>query len=498
MDFIKEIVLLLKNFQPEKIEIIGNNKHSNNKVNLFFQQVKNGKIKTDEEAMAYLYGDSTDRKNYNKLKSRLKEKLINATFFLDTNLTSYTDIQKAYYRCHRNWASTKILFGKSAKESGVILAEKTIKKSIKFEFTEIVINLGRMLRLHFATIEGNKKKFTYYNNLLFKYMPVLQAEIKAEEYYEKLLIHFANSKATKSNLAYEAKKYSEDLDQYKKIKSYNYLFFSHTVRVLRYEIINDHRAVVAECAKALIELRAKPFNLKNQLFGFLLRQFSCYLKLGMYKEAEAVSVECMDTMVEGTVNWFVFNQLYFSLLTYTNNYHLIDQTISQVITHPKLKFQSNKTKETWKIIQAYTIFLFEIGKIESIKNQSTFKIGRYLNELPKFSKDKKGANIHILITQILIALARKQYAFIIDKTMALSRYSSRYLKKDETYRSNCFIQILINLPRGNFYKDSLEFYAKKYIKKLQEAPLSSAKQSSEFEFIPYEVLLGYVLELCRE
>ena len=93
---------------------------------------------------------------------------------------------------------------------------------------------------------------------------------------------------------------------------------------------------------------------------------------------------------------------------------------------------------------------------------------------------------------------RKKYNFIIDKTAALSRYTSRYLKKDETYRSNCFIQILINLPRGNFHKDSFQFYAKKYIKRLQEAPLSSARQSSEFEFIPYEVLLEYVLELCKE
>ena len=499
MDFIPEIVLLLKTFQPKKIEIIGNNKISDTKINLFFQYVKDGEIKTDEEAMMHLYGNNKEsKKNYNKLKSRLKEKLINATFFLDLNSTKHTDIQKSYYQCHKNWASTKILFGRGVKGSAVILAEKTIKKAVKFEFTEIVINLSRTLRLHFATMEGNKKKFNHYNNLLSEYMPILQAELKAEEYYEKLLIHFANSKATKSELAATAKIYSQDLKQYKNTKSYNYLLNSHTVFVLRYEIINDHHSVIRECAKALIELKAKPFSLKNQLFGFLIKQFSCYLKLGQYEEAKALVVECRDTLTEGTGNWFVFNHLYFCLLTYTKDYHLIDQNVSRVIAHPQLKFKNNRTKETWKIIQAYTVFLYEARKIDSIEKQSNFKIGRYLNEVPKFSKDKRGANIHILITQILIALARKKYNFIIDKTAALSRYTSRYLKKDETYRSNCFIQILINLPRGNFHKDSFQFYAKKYIKKLQEAPLSSARQSSEFEFIPYEVLLEYVVELCKE
>ncbi len=497
MNFIQEIVLLLNNFQPKRIEIIGNNVNSDTKINLFFQYVKAGKIKTDEDAIAHLYGKDGNIKNYNKLKARLKEKLINATFFLETNLSDYTDIQRAYYRCHKNWASSRILFGRSAKESGVILAEKTIKQSIKFEFTEIIVNLSRMLRLHFSTVEGNKKKFNKYNSILNKYLPVLQAEIKAEEYYENLLIHFANSKATKSSLVLNAETYSRDLVQYTNVKTYNFLFYSYTVYVLRYELANDHLGVIEECSNALAELKAKPFLLRNQLFGFLIRQFSCYTKLGEYDKAKTVSDECEKMLVEGTVNWFKFHQLHFRLLTHTNNYHLIAQNIHQVVSHPNLKFQSANTKETWKIIQAYTIFLFEIKKIEKLNEKLTFKVGRYLNELPKFSKDKRGANIHILITQILIALARKKHDFIIDKTEALSRYSSRYLKKDETYRSNCFIHILINLPRGNFHKDSFLHYSKKHIKKLKDAPLNSAKQSSEFEFIPYEVLLDYVIGLCK-
>ena len=38
---------------------------------------------------------------------------------------------------------------------------------------------------------------------------------------------------------------------------------------------------------------------------------------------------------------------------------------------------------------------------------SKFKLGRFLNELPSFSKDKRGANIDILIIQILIFLLEK-------------------------------------------------------------------------------------------
>ncbi|MFK8009995.1 MAG: hypothetical protein AB8H03_26815 [Saprospiraceae bacterium] len=499
MDFIQEIVILLETFQVNKIEIIGNDKNSTTKLNQFFQGIKKGDIGSDEDAIKYLYQKNSNKASYNKLKSRLKEKLINSIFFLDTNHIHYTDIQRAYYYCHKNWAASRILFGRSAKESGVILAEKTFKKSLKFEFTEIIINLSRMLRLHFSTIKGSKRKYNYYNNLINEHLPILHAEIKAEEYYEELLIHFANSKATKPNLAAIAYNYSQNLKSYKGVSSYNFLFFSHTIHVIRYEIINDHINVIKESSNALIKLKKKPFTLRNQLFSFLIRKFSCYLKLGMFDEAKIVSRECQETLVEGTVNWFKFHQFNFCLLTYTKNYHLIHQMITPVTNHPNLKFQSDNVKETWKIIQAYTFFLYQRKKISKIENmeQSKFKLGKYLNELPKFSKDKRGANIHILITQILISLVQKKYDFIIDKTAALSRYSTRYLRKDETYRSNCFIQILMNLQKGNFYKDSFLLYSKKYIKMLNKNPLYSANQSAEFEFIPFEYLLNDVIDLCR-
>ena len=500
MIFFQELVDLINKHKTERIEIIGNEAKSNSKLNQFYFGIKNREIQSDQDAIQLLYGSNGNRGTYLKLKSRFKDRLINSVFFLDSRDKYYTDIQKAFYKCYKNWAAIRILFGKSAKESAIILALKTIKIAIKFEFTEIIINLSRVLRLYYATVKGDKKKFTFYNNLLKKNTEILAAELKAEQYYEELLIEFANSMASKTSLGLKAQEYSDELKQYDNIETHSFLFFSYTIHVLRYEILNNHIEVINECQKATSKLLNKHYKLKQQLITFYLKEFSCHVKLGQYEKAKLTSTKCKEILVEGTVNWFKFYQLYFCFLCHIKEFVTITQIINKVLLHPRLKFQSQDTIETYKIISAYIYFLVKIGKINvdsSNRNnfKSKFKLGRFLNDLPAFNKDKRGGNIHILTIQTLIALVDKKYNFIIDCSTAFDRYTSRYLKKNETFRSNCFILILTQLPKSNFNKESFLRHTDKYLKMLKQAPLYSSNQNSEFEVIPYEDLITYVIEL---
>ena len=77
---------------------------------------------------------------------------------------------------------------------------------------------------------------------------------------------------------------------------------------------------------------------------------------------------------------------------------------------------------------------------------------------------------------------------------ALKTYSHRYLRKNDTFRSNCFINMLLQLPLANFNKIALKRKANKYWEKLRSLPLEEAKQSVEIELVPYEKLWEYVLE----
>ena len=81
---------------------------------------------------------------------------------------------------------------------------------------------------------------------------------------------------------------------------------------------------------------------------------------------------------------------------------------------------------------------------------------------------------------------------------SLNVYTHRYLRKDDTFRSNCFIKMLLALPAAGFHKKGVLRKARKYWDKLQSVPISVANQNTELEIVPYEVLWEFVIESLDE
>lgn len=121
-------------------------------------------------------------------------------------------------------------------------------------------------------------------------------------------------------------------------------------------------------------------------------------------------------------------------------------------------------------------------------------MARFVNEMPLYSKDKRGMNIPILIFQILSLIYYKRYDDAIDRMEAIEKYCSRYLRRDDTFRSNCFIKMLLVIPAQGFHKSAVLRHAEKYHKMLLSMPIDMANQSHDVEIIPYEDLWEMVLE----
>ena len=120
-----------------------------------------------------------------------------------------------------------------------------------------------------------------------------------------------------------------------------------------------------------------------------------------------------------------------------------------------------------------------------------FKLGKFLNEVPKFSKDKKGMNINILIIQILVLLKDRRWPSIVDRIDALKAYIYRHLKSESTLRSDTFLSMLAVLPKSAFQWDQVEARPAQLRNQLQQGPILSV----DFEIVPYEDLWEFVLEL---
>ena len=78
------------------------------------------------------------------------------------------------------------------------------------------------------------------------------------------------------------------------------------------------------------------------------------------------------------------------------------------------------------------------------------------------------------------------------------QYSYRYLKNDDTFRSNCFIKMLLKMIAADFHPVRTRTYTADLQKKLEKSSPVTDEKSSQVEIIPYDYLWEVVMELLEK
>ena len=268
-----------------------------------------------------------------------------------------------------------------------------------------------------------------------------------------------------------------------------------------HELSKNIQSQIQVCQKAYEYFGSQPHfpvSAKN-IFGQKL--LFCYMQLKQFENALKIADNMKTAYISGSYNWFMLHIYLFLLYFHSRNYQKASTVYFLVVSNKKFSQISSTMEEFWKIAKPYIFFLYKCNLISLGDRESSFKkfrIYKFLNDVPMYSKDKRGFNISILIAHVLLLIAAKKYDQIIDRVEALNQYCYRYLRRDETFRSNCFIKMLLQLPKAGFHNLRVHRYAKKYHEKLLSVPLEMSKQPTEIELIPYEDLWELVLELLEK
>ena len=132
------------------------------------------------------------------------------------------------------------------------------------------------------------------------------------------------------------------------------------------------------------------------------------------------------------------------------------------------------------------------------KRNSSFRLYKFLNEVPIYSKDKHGINTSILIVQLLFFIKRREFDKVVDKLDSLKQYLYKYLRRPENIRANLFTRILLKLPKVNYNPIRLARHSEKHINELNKTKYVVTEQLSENEIIPYENLLKILFDLLSK
>jgi hypothetical protein len=495
MNDLKELVYVVTRNKLKSIELLDSSKK--NRMLEFYELIAKDKLQTDEEASQHFFPRSKSNAAYRKLKANLKKRLINLLFVIDVKKPSYNDRKQAYYECHKEWAAARMLLAKNAWESSIDICHRILRHAMRYEFTAMALDLMRILRLNYSTRELDQKKYEEYRDLHEEYEQILIAENRAEVLYSELLMHFVNNRSTKKELhdtAYAA--YRELAPLMEQYSSYHLHLYGYLVWMMTYTIINDYRQTLEVCRKMIAFFEAKDYDAETPLLVAYYQQLVCDIQLQEFAEGEHAARKCLEYIEVGTVNWFKYYELYIVLALHTGRYERALQIYQEVVSHKRFQFLTANNREIWRIYEGYLFYLQTIEALEipeDSKFYHDFKLGRFMNEVPIFSKDKRGFNVAILIIQILFFFQRRQFDDAIDRMEAIEKYCVRYLNEEETLRSFYFIKMLLTIPAGSFDPDAARQKAAKYREKLLDNKLSSAQQTYQIEIIPYEKLWEFAL-----
>ncbi|MBK6929479.1 MAG: hypothetical protein IPH12_00945 [Saprospirales bacterium] len=485
----KELVLLLRQHNIHPLKHLAGAADSKSKLLALYEGIARGKFNTDQEAAAGLYeNEQGESSRYRKLKSDLRERLLDAVFHINTELEHYSDYQKAYYECHKQWVMVRFLTGQNANTAALSLANRLLRQSEKFDFTLLCMDIASYLRIQYGLRESNDKRFKEANQQFEHYRKVYDAECLAEELYTALVVRTVNNRSAQEDVARQAEEAFQRIEQaLEDYHTYKLHMYGSMIGLMRFTSRNDHASALEYCNKAIHFFEKRPYEARVPLQIFYYQHLICNIHLRQFEAGKESARQCIKLMQEGTFNWFKYKELYLHLLLHTHQYEEAPEVLFHTLEHPRFEFLPENAKEIWRIYESYIYYFSAMGKLEwPVKEK--FRWAKFISDTPIFSKDKSGMNIAIMVIKFLILLQEQKFGRLLDEVEAIEQYCYRHLRGENTKRSYYFMKMLLQIPLGQFEREIVEPKAARFREKLQSYSLQLANQTYEIEIIPYEDL----------
>jgi tetratricopeptide (TPR) repeat protein len=499
MDKLIQIIRNLDNYKIRHIDVL-NNKDSTSRATQLYQEIQKGKINTDDEAARFLFGKDAHKglSSYRTFKTDFKKRILNTFLFIDPSYEGFDEYQQMVYETNREWMTIKALYANGMSHLATPLAEQLLKTVLKYEYAEIGVPLISHIK-HGIAMTGDKKKYAEYQKLHNQYIELWFGEQKASEYCDILKMEYVKSIAYKPHMSVLASTYFEELKPF--MEQHNSVaihFYSRIVEIYKYSTINDYKNVLAAAERALTFFRSHFFVLNMGISIFTHQKMIALMMLKRYAEAENAIEETIPLRIQSSFNWFKAQEskvaLLFKMHRYTEGYAIYKEMTA---LHEFNKVLTGMNKEMWLLFKAYFHLLHQLGVPMSFdKKEATFKISKFLNDVPTFSSDKKGMNLALLIVEICFILSVKQHDMLTDRIETIEKYFDRNTDKtDPTYRFHQFGTMLLVIPKSNFNRSIVETQTTDLLENLQSVPANILDDTYRGEVMDFEDLWEILLNL---
>ncbi len=494
-----EISKIVTKKKVRKIEIFDDHslKHKNSKFNEFYEALMANKFKNDRDAASFLYDCSPTDDKYRQLKSRFRKRLLNTLFFLDVNLPSASSYDRAYFSCNKDWTLVKILMSNEAPHTSAALARQILTTALKFKFADVIVNCSRILR-RYAAQNDDEKNYEIYDQYSKQFQNVLDAEIRSEELYQRVIMNYNKPMTKATDLEERIDTYCDALVGLSEIYDSPIVIYNmYLVWAYRYEMLRDFDAMLEVCNKAEKYIEDNPtFYQDDKLATFQLKKMSAYLHSRDWKNGKVNAEKCLQSFPKGSTTWFTFMEYYLILAIHTDNHINALAIYNEAANNSKFKKLNARIREKWKIYDIFLNYIIEsqgdANPVLLSQRRKNFRVSRFINDPVLYPKDQRIFTILSVVAQMLFLLEKKGYNNAAERIDRLKSYANRQLKKDEYFRTIQFIRLLQQLVKADFQIENLS-NVDKYYNRLIEKPFFYRGLISELEVIPYEKLWNMIL-----
>ncbi len=498
-----EIAQIITKKKIRKIEIFDEHylQNKSSKFNDFYEGLIQGKFKNDRDAAEHLYQSTPKDDKYRQLKSRFRKRLLNTLFFLDVNRPSASNYEQAYFTCNKEWTLVKILLANQAIGAATALAEQILTTALQFKFADVIVNSCRILREQ-AAVSGDYKAFEEYDEHIKQYANVLDAEIRSEEFLQRVVINYHKPPNKREDITERIDIYCQALDsltlQYDSpVVRYN----KYLVWTYRYEILAEYAQMLRVIQEAEQHMQENPnYHQSEKINHFYQKRLAAHLHL-MDKNGVQISQQSLTAFTPGNKDWYTFQEYRFLLSMQVENYACALKTYEEVVSLPKFKRTGHEIQDKWEIFGYYLNYAVQYlmpNSDEHLQKLKVLKIKKVTNENFEFTKEEFIYDVHNVIVQILFAIQSGRLSIARELIINLKPYINRQLRKEEYFRMINFLRLLQQLQKAEFQLEELSNVEKYKDRLIEESTFSYRGMVAELEVIRYEHLWALILERLKE
>ena len=444
--------------------------------------------------------DSAAKRMLNRVENQLIEKI--GLIGIEKNYSDDFGISTSL--SYKRYVFILYVYDFGQRPLAIHYGKKLLREAEDDHLNDLCLLLSQFIEHYYSFVTDDLKKSEIYAEKYKRHLQIIDQKRTISKLYYDLVNRVVNNKSLISED--ERKKYNNIIVD---IKKYIYRNQASSIIQRVYSIIyffylltGDYDNLKKAAIEALNYYEINLNHIKFQLYMMRLRKAVAHIYNGDFEDSRLD----FDKLIQqnprpGTIHWNSTFSYFFTLEMLSERYQSGANVLFKVTTESAFESLDDIWIQQWRIRSAYIHFLSKIGYVdlsESGKRRvPNFKLGKFLNEVPHYSKDKRGLNISILIAQFIILLADKKYGKLIDRTEALDKYSYRHLKNDQNLRSNCFIRMLLSLVKADFNAIRASRYAEKYVKRLSSTEMNLNEYSAEIEIIPYEELWKIILDITK-